>query len=528
MTHSSIRLLLSPSLQVLHGDTPSLVRENASLLRDAALTARLGFPDVVFPGDSRNEAYIKLWSGEFFPSAGKIPGASSAKNVQVSIDVRTRDGRVLERVISRGSGEPRMTQFDSMVFYHQNAPTWGELIKLELPDEALEQCHLFLTFRHRSSKEATGAAMESSPFAHAYLPLFGHHEAGPHSAFIQDGSHTLLLWRGPASPELYFSLPATVPTSGSLSDVVPASLTTVIQPLRDTIMLRSFLVSTRYTQNDVLLKLLHWERIEDPEELKSVLTKFTFVGEVEIVKFLRDIFDALFAIVTRASDCDDLVFNALVTVLGIVQDRRFNNFRATLDVYIERHFHSQTAHTRLMASMSHLLANNDDAAGSATRASIKVWSYLFKFIVRSRELQRDVGALGDHLQAKFRTDLDSLLRSINRLMSATKPPSIVGTQTLALQHFAEILPDLARVYDIDELIGLEAAFADAIFITKGRLVVWKLLHIIQVCEGPLFDHPSSRAHLIPSVIRWIRPHFAPEKGNEATSTDAARITWVER
>lgn len=562
--------MIAVDVKVFHGEMQSLLRENPSILTGAALTARLGFPDVVFPGDQRNEAYIKLWSGEFYPASNKMPGGSTPKNIQVSIEVRTRNGNVLENVISRGSGEPSVTQFDSTIFYHQNAPTWGELIKLELPREIMEQCHLFLSFRHRSTKEekmslsqqgapsSTGSVTSAAgrndslslPFAHAYLPLFG-----SNSAFIQDGSHTLLLWRSsrPAqqlSPELYFSLPATISTGKPLGELVPASLTNIIQPLRDTITLRSFLVSTRYTQNDVLLRLLHWERAlsEDFEELKSVLVKFTFVGEVEIVKFLGDIFDALFAIVVNprnsSGELDDLVFNALVTVLGIVQDRRFNNFRATLDVYIDKHFHSQTAHTRLMASMARLLA---DPARSDTskelRASIKVWPYLFKFIIRSRENQRRAndagnslggGAVGDHFETRFRSELDALLRSINRLMSATKPPSIVGTQALALQHFAGILPDLARVYDAEELVRYEAAFADSIFVTKGRMVVWKLLHIVQVTAGPLFEGHAPRSQLIPSIVRWIRPHLGSYMesaeamaGEQESARDTARITWME-
>ncbi|CAO1638275.1 unnamed protein product [Parajaminaea phylloscopi] len=570
--------LIAVDVKVFHGEIRSLVKENPSLLSEAALTARLGFPDVVFPDDSRNEAYIKLWSGEFYPASGKIPGATASKNIQVSIEVRTRKGEVLHNVISRGSGQPKVDQFDSTIFYHQNAPTWGELIKLDLPKEHMEQCHLFLSFRHRSSKEerngvppamqptgqhsasqasthANHTATTQPPFAYSYLPLFG-----KNAAFIEDGSHGLFLWRTtrPAqelSPELYFALPSSVPSGQLANEVVPPSLTGLVQPLRDSIMLRSFLVSTRYTQNDVLLKLLHWEKAlsEDIEELKSILVKFTFVGEVEIVKFLRDIFDALFAIVVNTRNAngglDDLVFNALVTVLGIVQDRRFNNFRATLDVYIDHHFHSQTAHTRLMASMARLLADSARVEASKDlRASIKVWPYLFRFILRSRENQHNAsvnaagysvgaGAVSDHFEATFREDMDALMRSINRLMSATKPPSIVGTQALALQFFADVLPDLASIYSTDELVALETSFADSIFITKGRMVVWKLLHLVHVVSGPLFHDASSRSQLIPSIVRWIRPHLGPfsdnpdEASEQAASQgsvrDTARIIWLE-
>ena len=58
--------------------------------------------------------------------------------------------------------------------------------------------------------------------------------------------------------------------------------------------IRSYLCLTKYTQNSVLLGLLHWQSLASHEELVTVLSKFIFVGEVEIVKFLGDIFDSLF------------------------------------------------------------------------------------------------------------------------------------------------------------------------------------------------------------------------------------------
>lgn len=547
---------LAIGVKVLHGEKNTLIRENPGLLQDTALTARLGFPDVVFPGDTRNEVYVKLWSGEFFPTGSKVPGGSTAKNMQVSAEVRTRDGSVIEKAISRGAGEDPVTQFDSSIFYHQNSPTWGELFKLQIPSELMEQCHIFFTFRHRSTKEeklqsaqqlAQGRTIpQSAPYAHAYLPLFE-----SNNAFIPDGTHTLLLWRSSRpshnlSPELYFTLS---PSVSSSHDAIPPSLTSVIQPLRDTVTLRSFLVSAKYTQNEVLLKLLNWEKVlvESVDELKAVLVKFAFVSEAEIVKFLRNIFDALFGIVVSpkngSGDLDDLVFNSLVTVLGIVQDRRFNNFRATLDVYIEQHYHSQTAYTRLMASMSKLLADPARSEVSKDlRAAIKVWPYIFKFIIRGRENQRGVkdnigalgGAVSDHFETSFRADLDALLRAINRLMSTTKPNSIIGTQTLALQNFAGILPELARVFPMDELARIETAFTDSVFVTTGRMAVWKLLHILHVTHDALFDNHNARSQMLPSMVRWVRPHLGrydesshASPGDHENALDTARIAWVE-
>ena len=196
----------------------------------------------------------------------------------------------------------------------------------------------------------------------------------------------------------------------------------------------------------------------------------------------------------------------------------------------------------MIASLNELLSDPSRPETSKNlRSSIKVWPYLFRFIVQSRENQKASssgniggGTVTDHLDRSFKSELQELLRGVNRLMAATKPSAIIGTQTLALQHFAGTYADLMRVFTLDEMVRISTSFADAIFITKGRMAIWKLLHILQVTSGVLFEHHSSRAQLIPSVVRWIRPHLGrydanlDEDTNSTQATrNAARTTWAE-
>lgn len=220
------------------------------------------------------------------------------------------------------------------------------------------------------------------------------------------------------------------------------------------------------------------------------------------------------------------------------------NFRATLDVYVEQHFRFTNVHVRLISSLLRLLHDPGQATTSKDlRASIKVWPYLFRFIVQSRENQKvsascqiGAGAVNEHLEANFKHDLRQVLTGINRLMSTTKPSAIIGTQTLALQHFAGSYPDLLRVFSLEEMVQIATSFTDAAFITKGKMAIWKLLHILHLVSGVLFDHPASRAALIPAVVRWIRPHLgtfeAPPPGGPETeqtqaASDSARVIWLE-
>ena len=543
---------LAVSIKIFRGNLKTVVRENTSLLLDVPQTLRLGFPDVVFPGDARNELYIKLWCGDFNPISGtsrlnvaqfaRSQMSHPAVNVQITVEVRDAMGNVIENVISQGSGEPSITQFQSMVFTRCNEPTFGELIKIQLPIDELPQWHLFFTFRNRASQK-TG---NDKPFAFAFQPLLL-----DSTAFVEDGSHTLIVYKAEKlnqiSPSLYLSSPSRW-AAGRKHDQLslPSEVLRLAPPLKDTLTIRSSLCSTKHTQNPVLLRLLRWESPgSDNELLSTLLTKFTFVGEGEIVKFLRDIFDALFGILVSqhnlAGELDLLVFNALITVLGIVQDRRFSNFQPVLDLYIEKHFNCPAASSHIIHSLNRLVTNpTAPETASHLRSALKVWHYIFKFVARSRELQKAKdsgmggGATADYLETSFKRELRSHLNAVTQLMSTSTPPAIIGTQTIALQHFTSILPGLSKIFSTVELVSIVMTFANSITVNKGKIVIWKLIMYLQIVKGFLFDNPTSRPLLIEAVVMWIKPHFG--RYDELTHTasndseaarDLARVNWLE-
>jgi len=544
--------MLAVSVKIFRGDAHSVVRENPSLLQGIPHTLRLGFPDVVFPGDSRNELYIKLWCGDFGAShtssgrlsIGRIPNG----NVQITTEVRDQAGRIVENVVSQGSGEPLMSSFHSMVFHRTVEPTFGELIKIKLPPNSMPKWHLFFTFKNRNGRERSGnknnADALDRPFAFAFQPLFLNS-----GAFVEDGSHTLVMYRadrlGQLTPDNYLTSPSTLNAGQKIEQLaVPLEMQKCAPPLRDTLTIRSSLCSTKYTQNPILFKLLNWEMIFDKDALANLLTRFTFIGEGEIVKFLRDIFDALFGILisqnNQSGEMDLLVFNALVTILGIVQDRRFSNFQPVLDVYIEQHFTCAAAASYMIQSMNRLLINpTSEETAPSLRAALKVWHYIFKFIARSREMQKTKeigmggGATADHLEATFKRELRSHLSEVTRMVSVSSP-AIIGTQTLALQHFTSILPELEKMCDMIELVSIATTFASAVTASKGKIVVWKLIMYLHMAKGFLFDNAQARPLLVEAIVAWIKPHFGhydeyihTNSSDSDAARDTARQTWLE-
>lgn len=383
------------------GRPQTIAKAHAALLEDCTSTEPLGFPDVVFPGQDRNDLYIKLWAADFSSTAGGGGGGAArvrkgafgvgpqaASGVfQVTVEVRRQQGVVgVDRAISRGAHEPPAAEFHSLVFAKTAAPTFGELIKVSnLEPAVMKDCHLFITYRQRNplrERPAGGgepAGLER-PFAFSYLPLHPT-ETG---VFLPDGNHELVVYRADKlntiTPAQYFGVPSVLPAGTTVDDLqIPADLGRLLTPVRDSLSVRSFLCSTLFTQSEVLVRLLAWETnglFQDQSALTAVLKSFAFVSEVEVCKVLKDVFDALFSLlVANSTDnpnvgVEALVFDSLVTVLGIVQDRRFQNFKPVLDVYIDHHFSFASVWRQLIRSMSRLLA---DKTSPQLRAAIKVW-----------------------------------------------------------------------------------------------------------------------------------------------------------
>ena len=497
----------------------------------------------------RNDLYVKLWSAAFTPAqtsnGGSIRVRKSSQpinqgNVQITLEVRRPDGTVLtDTMLAGGSGEPAVAQYHSLVFQHHDRPTYGELVKISLATGTGADCHLFLTFRSRTSKErhAAGDPHElEKPFAFAYLPLVSD------SASIKDGSHDLILYRMEKhlqpTPILYFNAPATEGSlvSEGMSTVTAKSMT----PLRDRAKLRTYLCSSVQTQDDTLGSLFRWQgQLANISSLCQTLDMFSFVNEEEISKFIPTVLDSLFGILVsnvgeRQGEVDELVFKALIKVLSMISDRRFPNFGAVLDSYIAAHFNYTSSSYNLLRSMRSVMSRPES---KEYRSFLKVWHLFIRFIIRSRDLDRDNGvgldATSAHIEADFQRQMKGVLGEINILMKSTNK-SLIGTQTLAVQHYADVLPYLAQVFPPLEIAEMVIAFADTLTYSRGSIAIYKLLLLLQVVKS-VFDSSDARALLVPALVRWVKPHlgkyeeiaYISHPAGDDDADDAKRIKWLE-
>ncbi|KAF3855665.1 hypothetical protein F7725_016388 [Dissostichus mawsoni] len=379
---SSASLIIS--LQLLRGDMDQLRRENPLIFsRGVAMTRKLGFPDVIMPGDIRNDLYLTLERGDF-----ERGGKSVQKNIEVTVYVLYADGEILKECISLGSGEPPLPEHRSFVLYHNNSPRWSEVIKLPIPSTASEG-------RTSASTKDKG---EKKLFGFSFTPLM--REDG---TTLSDESH-----------ELYDF------NSGSS---LPSSL--VFQrSAKENFWIQSQLSSTKLTQNVDLLALLKWKA--HPDRVMDILGRLRHVSGEEIVKFLQDILDTLFSILDDNTDkYGPLVFQSLVFIINLLRDSKYYHFRPVMDTYIQKHFAGALAYKELIRCLKWYMDRSAEVA----------LEYLFKFIIQSRILySRATCGMEEEM---FRCSIQELFQSIRFVLSLDSRSS----ETLIFtQAAAELVP----------------------------------------------------------------------------------------
>ncbi|KAI1984603.1 Deoxycytidine kinase 1 [Ophidiomyces ophidiicola] len=492
-------------------DTGSLIRNNPTLLHNVTRTRRIGFPAA--PTKPRSDIYLTLSKANIsqdallsHPINGQVPvpQTSGLRNLQLTLEARNASGERIEHCIYPSSNSIGLTAWRTAVAERGSA--WNQTIRLNIPSDQVQGSHLIMSV----------ADAPDFPFALSWIPLWDQ------QAFIRDGRHCLLLHaydkctstveNGKGS---YLSLPWS-----ALGKNESAKDEAVTGPLA-TLVLETELCSTEFSQDQILLGLINWKE-KPATQLLELLRRVIFVPEIEIVKHLRDVFDALFGVMVEHAgneEFEDLIFRDLVTVLGIVHDRRFN-LGPLVDKYAEQQFSFPFATPCLIRSFLRLLQGTSDPQQARNlRAAFKVGRHILKFIINARGQQKaKEECIGiTNIQSTFNRDLHSIFESVESLMQ-NPAPNLVGSKTLAVQHFHTWLPELANALTKDEISDIAFSFMDACKDVKNMLILYKLVLILNYTRLPLFEEPDRRKLLIPRSIKWLAPYW----GETSEVTDQYR------
>ncbi|KAL0128388.1 hypothetical protein PUN28_003578 [Cardiocondyla obscurior] len=506
------------SLKLLRGDPKQVRDENPHLvLGNVAIARKMGFPEVILPGDVRNDLYLTLISGEF--SKGS---KSTDKNVEVTVKVCNEHGISIPGVMTLGGGASPIDEYRSVIYYHEDKPRWCETFKIAIPIEEFKQAHLKFTFKHRSSNEAKDKS--EKPFALSYVRLMQRN-----GTTLQDVQHELLVYKleqkkYEESDISYFKLPSTRGELAELNVEKKPSLGSLTLSSKDSFLIATNICSTKLTQNVDLLGLLNWA--SHNTGLKESLAALMKVDGEEIVKFLQDVLDALFNILMSNSDSDvydDVVFECLLYIIGLVSDRKYQHFQPVLDLYISESFSATLAYKKLIAVLRKRIdnvSNGDSQERDLLLKTMKNLQYCMRFIVESRllftELNQD--------EEEFSQTLTDLLRSIVNLMSHETDGTLL-VQGACLKYLPTTIPHLLRVYSGKQLSTILTDLL--VTLPTGRLTKQKMMTVNDIVHSPVFLNVDCRAILLPRITILVRDLLeAKEEG--LSSTPGKSVAKVAR
>ncbi|XP_017782334.1 PREDICTED: dedicator of cytokinesis protein 1 isoform X3 [Nicrophorus vespilloides] len=486
------------SMKLLHGDLKQVREENPHLvLGNVAIARKMGFPEVILPGDVRNDLYLTLLCGEF-PKGNK----TSDKNVEVIVKVCNKKGETIPNVIFKGGGVPSSSEYHSVIYYHEDKPQWHETLKVAIPIEEFKQSHIKFFFKHRSSNEVKDKSEKY--FAMSFVKLLQ-----MDGTTLKDSNHNLLVYKMDHkkfddNSIDYLDLASTQEETA----MCPKQVNGLMLSTKDSFTISSNICSTKLTQNVNLLGLLNWAA--QKESLNDSLDKLKAVDGDEIVKFLQDILDTLFGVLmenAQTTTYDEKVFNCLLHVINIINtDWKYQHFVPVLDLYIKESFSATLAYKKLIKVLHDLIIDPQEDTQLVFR-TMKSMQYIMRFVARSRllylELNKDGSFDEVQDQQEFNDSMQALLNSIVKLCKSSE--QLLREQGACLKYLPNTIPDILLIFDKIELSRTLGILLEEM--PMNRLTKQKIMTMNEIVHSKLFCYKECRKILLPIFTKQIKTLF---------------------
>jgi len=329
---------------------------------------------------------------------------------------------------------------------------------------------------------------------------------------LPDGQHQLLVYKCEDANRLrdvalYLNLPY---SSRQVSSTIVSPSGQFQRNTRESVTVSLHLCSTKLTQNANLLSLLKWK--SHPERIADTLNLVTRLRGEELVKFLQDVLDSLFAMFCTddgsATQHSGLVFQVLVNILSLLDDSKFEHFKPVVDAYIMNHFSAALAYKGLLSCVQQCCDKIEMTDKyDAIQKCFRTFDILFKFVIESRQLYVRATEDGDN-EDDFRRFVHGLFATFNHVVSLTSEINST-TQVVLLQHIYPVVEQLSIVMAVPETAKLLASLMDSI--TKDcqpQVATGAMELVLVVVKSFLFTESAARAVLLPTAARSLRLNLA--------------------
>lgn len=490
-------------------DAEALIKRTPTLLQNISQTRRIGFAGA--PSKPRSDIYITLTEAFLpkhaflaHPKSGTVPLGTQQglANLQLTLEVRRTTGQRIENCIYPSCNSQGHTAWRTTAA--ERGEPWNLTIRLAIAPEDVPGSHVVMSI----------ADLPGFPFALCWMPLW------TDGAFIEDSEHALTLYQ-------YDEYTSSIISGRGAYLALPWGSSRKEQPSHGhspmaLLHLRTFLCSTKYSQDPDLLGLLEWKK-RSPGDRPGLLRRFVFVPEIEIVKLLSEVLDTLFEILVDcagSAEYENLVFEALVYVLGITYDRRFK-LAPLVDQYAIEKFRYPKVGLCLIKSFIRLLSDPTGSDSRKLRATFKVGAHIFKFISVARQQQEkdETGLSAARKREAFLTETRDIFLALESLMKNPNPV-LIGTKTMVVQHIHNWFPELVGFMTPEEILDLTISFVDSCSAAQGKLILFKLVLIIHLTQLDAFKLPKTKRQLLSHTVRWLAPYWG--------KTDQVNEQWKDQ
>ncbi|XP_069941837.1 dedicator of cytokinesis protein 1 isoform X2 [Cherax quadricarinatus] len=485
------------TFQLVNGDIKQLQEDNPHYVafRDVPVCLRLGLSDVIMPGDVRNDLYITLLSGEFSRGA-----KTCDRSIEVTVRICDERGIMIPGVIHQGCGKGPLDEYRSVTYHHEGKPRWAETFKIALPIEEFKKAHVKFAFRHRSTNDLKDK--NEKPYALSFVKLMQ-----SNGTTLLNTEHELIVYKIDGKKWTdgdynYLSLPWQRVNG---EELVKSWNHGLAPSMKDSFTISTIFCSTKLTQNAELLRLLEWgwSGSQNRETLESCLQGLRRVPSEELMVFLQDTLDVLLEILMNNStddDSDNKVFEALIYVITIATDKnKHEAFQPVLDTYIQQNFHATLAYNKLIHVLKYYVEEGQNTDLQETlKKAMKCLQYVFKFIIRSRQLFVELYGRG---QEEFEKSLQKLLEAMASMMKHTLD-STLTVQAHCLKYITTTIPDIITNFDSVTMSHILVKMIDNL--DQKRIPKQKLMTVNEIVHSELFKIPDCRRVLLPSFINHIR------------------------